>query len=228
MKFAFYFCTRKKAEDTLTYQSLNKIFKKALFKFKLFYDSNNEKGLSENYNQILKNYKNEFDYIIFLHDDLIVDDANICEKLIQAHKDYDIVGLAGGINPVVAKPALWHLMCGGFGSGNLRGAVAHPASLQHQNNQIFMTSFGPTPARVVILDGLFLSVNCKRIIETNWKFNENYKFHHYDIASSIDANNKKLKLGVTPIWVVHSSPGLLNPGDSSFLQSQEKFIQEYS
>lgn len=229
MKIAFYFCTRKQADQTLTHQSLSQVFKKSFYKFNIFYDANNEKGLSENYNKILNQYKTEFDYLIFLHDDLIVDDANVCEKIIQAHKEYDIVGLAGGINPVIAKPALWHLMCGGFQGGNLRGAVAHPASFTpSQTNQIFMTSFGPTPARVAVLDGLFLSVNTKRIIETGWKFNENYKFHHYDIASSLDANSKKLKLGVTPIWVVHSSPGLLNPGDSSFLQSQEKFIQEYS
>ena len=91
-----------------------------------------------------------------------------------------------------------------------------------------MTSFGPTPSRVALLDGLFISVNTKKIKEVNWKFNENYTFHHYDIASSIDANKKKLKLGVTPIWVIHKSPGLLDPNSSVFLNSQKKFIQEYS
>lgn len=223
MKFAFYFCTRGSKEETLAYQSLNKIYKKSL-PFDIFYDTDNKKGLSENYNSIITKYSKSYDFLVFLHDDVIVDDANVCEKLIHAHKQFDIVGLAGGINPKIIKPALWHLMCGGFNSGNLRGAVAHP----FQENQIYVTSFGPTPSRVTILDGLFLSIDTKKIDNVQWKFNENYKFHHYDIASSLDANFKKLKLGVTPLWVIHSSPGLLNPGDTHFLESQEKFIQEYS
>jgi hypothetical protein len=91
-----------------------------------------------------------------------------------------------------------------------------------------VTNFGPTPARVAILDGLFLSVKTKSVKETGWKFNENYKFHHYDIASCIDANKKKLKLGVAPIWVMHNSPGLLSFEDKNFNASQEKFLKEYS
>jgi hypothetical protein len=78
-------------------------------------------------------------------------------------------------------------MCGGFNGNNLRGAVAHPCN---DHGQIFMTSFGPTPARVAILDGLFMSINTKRAKQVDWKFNENYNFHHYDIASCIDANKK--------------------------------------
>ena len=115
-------------------------------------------------------------------------------------------------------------MCGGFNSGNLRGAVAHYAN----NDKIFMTSFGFIPCRVAVLDGLFLSVKTESIKKSGWRFNENYTFHHYDIASSLDANKKKLKLGVAPIWVIHKSPGLLNSNDKLFLDSQEKFIREYS
>jgi len=90
------------------------------------------------------------------------------------------------------------------------------------------TNFGPTPSRVVILDGLFISVLTSKVKQTGWKFNENYEFHHYDIASSLDANKMKLKLGVAPIWVMHNSPGLLSFEDKNFLQSQEKFLSEYS
>lgn len=222
MKTAFYFATRSENyEITPAFKSLSRLKSKIT----LFYDSSNALGLSQRYNQILSNYKKDFDNIVFVHDDVYVDDLYVCEKLERAHKDFDIVGLAGGINPKIQKMALWHLMCGGFGGNNLRGAVAHPIN---ENGQIFMTSFGPTPSRVALLDGLFLSVNTKKISSAGWKFNENYTFHHYDIASCIDANNKKLKLGVAPIWVVHKSPGLLNTNDKLFLDSQDKFIEEYS
>lgn len=219
-KYLFYFCTRNiDPKDTQACRSLSKIKN-----IDIAYDSDNKTGLSTNYNNILQKHSDTYDYITFIHDDVYVDDLNVCEKLHTAHKEYDIVGLAGGVNPKITEPALWHIMCGGFNSTNLRGAVAHPL----QEKTILMTSFGPTPSRVALLDGLFISVNTKKIKEVSWKFNENYTFHHYDIASSIDANKKKLKLGVTPIWVIHKSPGLLDPNSSVFLSSQEKFIQEYS
>ena len=222
MKIAFYFATRSKEfTETSAYKSLSRLKDKIT----ILHDSENTLGLSERYNQIISTYKNDFDNIVFVHDDVYVDDLYVCEKLERAHKDFDIVGLAGGVNPKIQKLALWHLMCGGFNSNNLRGAVAHPIN---ESGQIFMTSFGPTPARVALLDGLFLSVNVRKANSVGWKFNENYTFHHYDIASSIDANIRKLKLGVAPIWVVHKSPGLLNTNDQLFLDSQDKFIKEYS
>lgn len=225
MKIAFYFCTRsKEPKKTLAYRSLEDIKNNSQNNFEILYSASNTAGLSINYNNIIAKYQDDFDYIIFLHDDVYVDDFNICNKLIKAHKQYDIVGLAGGINPVLQEPVLWHLMCGGFQSKNLRGAVAHYAL----ENTIFMTSFGPTPSRVVILDGLFLSLKMESVKNSRFKFNENYTFHHYDIASCLDANSLKLKLGVYPIWVIHNSPGLLNPNDKLFLASEKKFINEYS
>lgn len=223
MSFCFYFCTKSSTpKQTLTYQSLLRIRNIVTQEFDISFAEKNSTGLSKNYNNFLLENKSKYDYIIFLHDDIIVDDARIFLKLTEYHKKYDIVGLAGGINAAIKAPALWHLMCGGFGSGNLRGAVAHTLP----GDKIAMTSFGPTPDRVVVLDGLFLSVNTNTV--GDWKFNENYDFHHYDIASSIDANRKKLKLGVVPIWVIHSSPGLRDINDTSFNASQEKFLKEYS
>lgn len=224
MKTAFYFATRQfEPENTLAYKSILRI-KDKISPLELFYDSNNQLGLSERYNQILNKHSNNFDNIVFIHDDVFVDDALVCEKLERAHSKFDIVGLAGGVNPKIKAPALWHLMCGGFNGGNLYGAVSHPCT----SDQIMFTNFGPTPARVAILDGLFLSILTKRTNETKWRFNENYNFHHYDIASCLDANKHKLKLGVAPIWVMHNSPGLLSFEDKNFLQSQEKFLKEYS
>ena len=221
MKIAFYSCTRKSdISETFAFKSLRRLSDKIEF----FYDCNNTEGLSKRYNSILKDHAKDFDIITFLHDDVYVDDLYVCEKLEKAHQAFDIVGLAGGVSPTIKAPALWHLMCGGFHSGNLRGAVAHPCN----SDQVMVTSFGPMPSRVAILDGLFMSVKTSCFTKKLWKFNENYDFHHYDIASSLDANRLKIKLGVAPIWVVHSSPGLLNVNDDRFVNSQTKFLEEYS
>lgn len=226
-KIALVSCTTKKREeDTLLFKSLSKINREdkpySVFDYYYFFTENKE-GLSKRYNEFLSNHGDDFDYVVFAHDDICIDDYGIIEKLTKAHEQYDIVGLAGGVNPVIKEPTLWHIMCGGFGP-NLRGFVGHYLP----DNTIGMTNFGPTPARVAIADGLFLSVNIARAKNVGWKFNENYSFHLYDIASCIDANKLKLKIGVYPILVYHMSPGLRSLSDSIFVKNQAKFMEEYT
>ena len=227
MTFAIFSCTKHTDyKQTLLYKSIAKIERESnlVLLDKLFFNTQNKKGLSEAYNKFL--YDNPiYDMVIFIHDDMWIDDAGFITKLIDAHKEYDIIGLAGGLSPVLKAPALWHLMCGGFHGGNLRGFAGHYLSDGKTTN---ITNFGPSPARVAIIDGAFMSVNIKRANDVGWKFNESYTFHHYDLSSCIDANKKKLKIGVVPILTYHNSPGLLDINDSTFNANQEKFLKEYA
>lgn len=211
-------------KETLLYKSLAKLEKSnnGMFLDKLQFVTKNKTGLSEAYNKFLtKNYSQ----ILFIHDDMWIDDAGFLTKLEEGHKQYDIIGLAGGLNPVIKAPALWHIMCGGFHGNNLRGFAGHylPDGITTS-----ITNFGPSPARVAIIDGAFISVNVNKTKEVNWMFNENYTFHHYDISSCIDANKKKLKIGVVPILSYHNSPGLRDINDKTFAENQSKFLQEYA
>ena len=201
------------------YQSLEPM--KAEVKLKIHFE--NTTGLPEVYNQyITPQTLAKHDVVLFAHDDLYVDDFKLRGKLLSAMDAFDIVGLAGCLQPAIKKPALWHLMSS---RENWRGYVAHP--LQDASNRIAMTSFGPTPSRVAIIDGLFIAVNLSRALEANWKFNTDYNFHHYDIASCLDANEKHLKVGVAPINTIHNSPGLTNYDDESYQQSEQKFLDSY-
>lgn len=220
-------CTKKKhKEETLLYKSVVELKKNddpyCEFDYIHFFTSNTC-GLSQRYNEFIKNNIDDYDIITFVHDDVYIDDGKIASKLALAHEQYDIVGVAGGLNPVIRQPALWHIMCGGFGP-NLRGFAGHYIN----DEQISITNFGPTPSRVAIIDGVFFSIKTKSIKKSGWKFNEKYTFHHYDIASSIDANKLKLKIGVWPILLYHMSPGLNDLNNQVFLQNQKKFIEEYS
>ena len=91
-----------------------------------------------------------------------------------------------------------------------------------------ITCFGSWPERCLLLDGLFMAVNLRRVLEVGWKFNTNYAFHHYDLASCLDANKKQLKMGTYPIYVNHASPGLADLNDTTFVQSQKQFLSEYA
>lgn len=183
---------------------------------------NNTDPLPKVYNSyITKEYSKLYDYIVFAHDDLYIDDLKLRDKIIHNSTSYDIIGLAGCLNPRISKPALWHLMAE---RSDHRGYVAHNTAV---DGVYHMTSFGPTPSRVAVIDGLFIAVNLKSILKAKWKFNINFSFHHYDIASCIDANRRKLKIGVAPINVIHKSPGLLSYNDSSFQASENKFMTIY-
>lgn len=220
--------TRHKKDTTKIYQSLG--YMSATNKnaeLKLEITENNTEGLPTVYNRYLtKSVLKKHDIVLFVHDDVYVDDLRLKGKLYNnLNEMYDIVGLAGCIKPVIKKPVLWHVMSH---RDNLRGFVHHEQKIADDQIATRVTSFGYTPCRVAIVDGLFMAVNLKRVLQTDWKFNEEFNFHHYDIAACLDANKYKLKIGVAPIHVIHSSPGLLDIRDVSWSQSQDKFIQLYT
>jgi hypothetical protein len=218
-------CTRKLEEEANSlplYRSWRDGLNTPIYKLDVTWD--NTDGLPTVYNRKIEQYKNtDVEFLVCVHDDVYIDDLKLYEKLQQGKRlGYNIIGLAGGLNPRLKDPALWHIMTE---RNQQRGEVAHPAGAQ---NQTMTTAFGPTPSRVAIADGLFFGLDMSVISKTNWKFNENYKFHHYDIASCIDANRAKLKIGVYPIHVIHSSPGLISIHDENWLKSNSLFLKEYN
>lgn len=212
-----------KFKDTRLGSSMKALENQASFKYK----TNNTKGLPEVYNTYLtKKVENKHDIVVFCHDDLYIDDAKLRGKLYKSMfvDKYDIIGLAGASTCRVSRdqPMLWHLMSD---RDSWSGTVYHPHG--KDTVQVMSTTYGPTPKRCLILDGLFLAVNVKKVREANWQFNENFDFHHYDIASCIDANNKQLKLGTSMIHVIHDSPGLTSTSDKDWQASQSKFLELY-
>jgi len=166
---------------------------------------NNKTSIAKVYNSFIEQYKDEDCILVLTHDDVLITDKNWIEKLKQAFKQYDVVGLAGGVNPKIQTPVLWHLMCA---KEDLKGSVNH---VDISNNSVFNTTFGKN-GRVALLDGLFLAFNPKKVFEAGVRFDETCpaKFHFYDLDFSLQCNKAKLKLGTTNIAVTHASPGLKN------------------
>jgi hypothetical protein len=175
------------------------------FDFEIVKD--NKDGLPEVYNRFI-NESNKDKIVLFVHDDLEIHDLNLVEKLNES--PWDITGLAGTSQFQVQDKNLWHICTP---REAMSGSVTHPFA-QQVNNQIqvdaskrLSTLFGPWPQRCLVLDGLFLAVNIDRALEADWRFDERHKFHHYDIASCLFANEKKLRMGTWPIFVVHHGLG---------------------
>jgi len=198
--------SKSQIEDTLLfkcmdmYSDLTSLF--INFKFIL----NNTKALAEVYNTEINDPENKDNILLFVHDDCIIEDLFLYRKLNKAMEQFDVVGLAGIKAPIqIKQPCLWHLM---GPATQYSGAVAHFD--KGSDEKRFMTSFGKTPERVILLDGLFLAINTKKVMEKGLLFDENNpaKFHFYDLNFSLDANKLGLKCGTYPIWVTHASHGL--------------------
>lgn len=184
--------------------------------FYIFKD--NKRGLSECYNEILNDEKHLEKTALFVHDDVILEDMFLYEKLI--HSPYSITGLAGAktFNKASDKLA-WHLCAD---RSAFVGEVAHV----NKDKGVWTTVFGPTNSRALVLDGLFLSCKVKDLKEKELSFDEGFNFHFYDIAFCLRANEKKVTCGVLPIRVVHYGLGdsmLTNDWE----ESNKKFKEVY-
>lgn len=165
---------------------------------------NNTASLTRRYNEAIDMaLKEDADCLILVHDDVELE-KNPIPKLEKLFNEFDLVGVAGTKTINLQSPALWHIMGGGFQSGNLHGTVKHIDALYGPQP----TYFGPVPQRVVMIDGVFMALN-RKCMET-MRFDESNPagFHFYDLSYSLDCHLAGLKVGVGDILITHASPGL--------------------
>jgi GT2 family glycosyltransferase len=219
MKLKFVYCSKSKDEmETKTGQSLARLSKVVDgFSTQIFLD--NSRGLSECYNEAIEETLNEepIDAIVFLHDDIEINDMYLADKLQEGFENFDILGLAGCCGRWELKsPVVWN----NSDPKAWSGAVAH-----HQKGLTWMTPFGAVPHACVLLDGLFLAVKGSEL--ENLRFDPQFDFHHYDLDFCLTAKQAGLKLGTTPIWVTHQSIGDWR-SDPNWRVNELKFIRKWS
>jgi hypothetical protein len=177
----------------------------------------NKTSLTKVYNSFITQ-ENSDKKIIFVHDDVLIEDVFLFEKLDVAFEKYDIVGLAGTKKCDITKPPAWHLMS---------ERQDHVGEVAHSKDKVYWTTvFGPTDSRALIIDGLFIAVSVKKLLDSNTRFDENFDFHHYDITFCLNANKNKLKIGVYPIKVTHFGLGD-SMNTEEWMQSSLKFQKFY-
>lgn len=178
----------------------------------------NTEGLCQVYNRFLtEEYKDK--YVIFIHDDVLINDLFFEEKVLLAFEKFDIIGLAGAKScDLSSEHPAWHTMTK---REDMVGEVAHS-----KDGKVWTTVFGPTDSRSLVLDGLFIGVNVNAALEKGLTFDERFNFHHYDITFSLRANEKKIKSGVFPLSVIHFGLGDSMNTDG-WKESAKKFKEFY-
>ena len=209
--------TDKEFEQRPIFQSLKKQYEhNSNVSFHIFKD--NQRGLSECYNEVLNNPDHIDKIALFVHDDVILEDLFLYEKLINS--PYSITGLAGAksFNKGADKLA-WHLCAP---REDFVGEVAHI----NKEGHIWTSSFGKTNSRALIIDGLFIACKVKDLVDKGLTFSKTFLFHFYDISFCLDANEKQVSCGVLPIRVIHYGLGdsMLTP---QWEEANIKFKEHY-
>jgi GT2 family glycosyltransferase len=183
-------------------------------------------GLSTIYNAAIENSGDD-EVLLLVHDDVYIHDWFIRERLDEALGSWDVVGLAGSVNPDLSEPS-WGLAFDqslnsvGWQEGLQRsGAVSH-LNYDHPD----LSVYGPTPLQCKLMDGLFLAFNGEQLREEGIRFDETFDFHLYDLDFCRTASAKGLTLGTWPIAVTHSSRGSFDTED--FKRSARRYLDKWA
>jgi GT2 family glycosyltransferase len=163
----------------------------------------NRRGLPEIYNARIS-AEDSNDILVFIHDDVWIDDYFLADRVIEGLRTYDVIGVAGNRRKVRHQPA-WAFLDTKFTwdeSANLTGAVAHGKSPFGP-----ISFFGAVPADCELLDGVFLAAKKAVLVENDVLFDPHFNFHFYDMDFCRSARQHGLRLGTWPICLTHQSGG---------------------
>jgi GT2 family glycosyltransferase len=169
----------------------------------------NRRGLPEVFNERIE-LKTEHDILVFVHDDVWIDDFFLSDHLSEALDEFHVVGVAGNTRRVPKQPA-WLFVDNDLtwdDRANLSGGIAHGAEPCGK-----VELFGPTPAECELLDGVFLAARREVLLENAVRFDPRFAFHFYDLDFCRSARAKGLRLGTWPIGLTHQSGGKFGAPD---------------
>ena len=159
----------------------------------------NTAGLPEVYNRRIQ--ESDRDILVFVHDDVWLEDYFLADRVIDGLRAYQVIGLAGNTRLVDSHVA-WHLNATGRDSPHLSGSVAHGPGPFGQ-----VSHFGDTPQACELLDGVFLAARRSVLLEHKVSFDRRFSFHFYDLDFCRTARQRGLSLGTWPISITHKSGG---------------------
>jgi tetratricopeptide (TPR) repeat protein len=164
---------------------------------------NNLRGLPEIYNARI-GQEGEDRILVFIHDDVWIDDLFFVDRLVRALESFDVIGVAG--NRVrLPRQAGWSFLDASLTPSNLvdlRGCISHGADQFGKTD-----AFGESPAPCELLDGVILAARKTRLQTMGVQFDPLFKFHFYDIDFCRSARQAGLSVGTWPLYLTHQSKG---------------------
>lgn len=168
---------------------------------------NTTTGLPEIYNAALEEAR-EDDIVVCVHDDVWLDDWLLGERLAEALARFQVVGVAGNARRRPGQSSWFFRERGADGRlvrderAQWRGAIVHRTDAREAPS-----FFGPTPAPVALLDGVFLAMRPGPLRRAGVAFDPQFPFHFYDLDLCRQCEVTGLAMGVWPIALTHGSGG---------------------
>lgn len=190
----------------------------------------NTRGLPDCYNEAIDAAEAD-EVLVFVHDDVYLDDWMLGLRLQEALAQFDVVGVAGNTRrqprqltwnwlPPVARPDGVQEL-GAWDHGHLSGAVAHGVPGRSR-----VSVFGPTPKPAALLDGVLLAARAGRLREAGVRFDPRFDFHFYDLDFCRTAEAAGLRLGTWPLAITHASAGQ-SVHSSSWQAGAQRYVQKW-
>jgi GT2 family glycosyltransferase len=162
------------------------------------------------------------DILVFIHDDVWIDDFFLADRITGGLAEYDVIGVAGNRRRVPYQPS-WNFIDTKFTwdeRANLSGRVAHGP---HPFGAV--SFYGFVPAACELLDGVFLASKRSILAAKGILFDSRFNFDCYDLDFCRSARVAGLRLGTWPICITHQSKGAFgNPSwQADYLQYCQKW-----
>jgi len=160
--------------------------------------------------------------LVFVHDDVWIDDFFLPERVTEGCTAYDVIGVAGNRRRAKAQP-VWAspgIPLGWDDKSNLSGSMAHGMEPFGA-----VTSFGTVPAECELLDGVFLAAKSATLANHGVAFDPRFDFHFYDMDFCRSAREKGLRLGTWPICITHQSNGAV--GSPAWVAKYELYLAKW-
>ena len=160
--------------------------------------------------------------LLFVHDDVWLDDHFFADHLEMALATAEVVGVAGSRRRLPGQPS-WAFEGDDLQwmpEVHLSGTVAHAP---HPFGK--PAYFGPVPAACELLDGVLLAARRDVLRAHGVRFDERFGFHFYDLDFCRSARAAGLRLTTWPIAITHQSQG--NVGGADWRHNRDAYLQKW-
>lgn len=183
----------------------------------------NKEGLPALYNSAID--QSRADILVFIHDDVWLDDPQLISKIRTGLNHFDAIGVAGNTRIAKKQPA-WlfsQILYGKFirDSDHLSGAIVHGESLDQAKRVVY----GEMPTACELLDGVFIAARRRSLANSGVYFDNTFKFDFYDMDFCRTARKSGLTLGTWPLDIIHKSKGVF--GHERWLKTYDAYLKKW-
>jgi hypothetical protein len=184
----------------------------------------NSLGLPAVYNTAIDEAATDPALLVFVHDDVFLNDFHWATHVSVALDTFDLVGLAGNRRRVPRQPS-WMYLDDQFTrdeSKHLSGVLGHGKGFPELTQ---LSVYGPPGQEVKLLDGVFLAIHSDTLRTHQLRFDPQFDFHFYDLDFCRQVELRDLRMGTFAASLIHGSAGEL--GGKAWQQSYQLYLRKY-